>query len=379
MTEVIEVKTRRELGEFISLPYRLYRRDPYFVAPLRAQIRDILTGKGNVLFNYGPHAMLLCRRQGKTVGRILVGVDETYNRQNGYQSAWISLFECEKNEESAKTLMQACEDWALQHGADYLRGPEPPDNGENFKGILVMGFDGPPAMMNSYNPPWYGEFFEQQGFSKQRDLFAYSFKVSDIFQANNERVISYAMNKYEYHVDRIDIKNLDRDLRDIHEVMAITIPTFADEHMAPPSFDDIRQMADNLLPVADPDLICIARTNQGNRPIGLVLALPDYNQVFRHIRDGRLYPFGILKLLYYRRKIRVVRVFTQFVIPEYQRKAVNNAIFFEMCRTASSKGYLTGDGSTIGETNRQSRASVERLGGVHYRTYRIYKKKIRPD
>jgi hypothetical protein len=69
----------------------------------------------------------------------------------------------------------------------------------------------------------------------------------------------------------------------------------------------------------------------------------------------------------------------QFVVPAFQRKAVNNAIFYEMCRSAAAKGYRIGDGSSIGETNVQSRQSVERLGGRHYRTYRIYKKKIRAN
>jgi hypothetical protein len=374
--EIQEVRTGHDLRQFIALPYRLYRKDPNYVPPLRSQIKDLITGPNNMLLGFGPHVKLLVRRDSRVVGRIIAGFDPQYNKQNGYQSAWFSLFECEHDEAAAAALFQACEDWALRQGADYLRGPEPIDNVDYFKGLLVMGFDGPPAVMNSYNPPWYGEFFEQWGFVKKRDLFAYSFDVGSIIAANNEKVIQYAMDRYGYHVDRLDLTQLDRDIRDMHQILLETIPTFQDDYMTIPTLADVEKLARQLLPVADPDIVCIARANGTNRPIGFVLALPDYNRVFRHIRSGRLFPFGIFKFLYYRKRIDAVRVFMQFVVPDYQRKAVNNAIFYGMCRGADAKSYRTGDGSTIGEENMPSRLSVERLGARHYRTYRIYKKKI---
>jgi hypothetical protein len=377
--EVQEVRTRRDLRQFIALPYRLYRKDPNFVPPLRSQIKDLITGPNNMLLGFGPHVKLLVLRDGRVAGRIMAGYDPQYNKQNGYQSAWFSLFECEQDEEAATALLRACEEWALRQGADFLRGPEPVDNVDQFKGLLVMGFDGPPAIMNAYNPPWYGDFLEKWGFEKKRDLYAYAFDVQQIIAANNEKVIQYAKHRYGYHVDRLDLAHLDRDTRDMHQILLETISTFQDDAMTIPTLEDVAKLARELLPVADPDIVCIARTDGTNRPIGFVVALPDYNRVFRHIRDGRLFPFGIFKLLYYRKRIDAVRVFMQFVVPDFHRKAVNNAIFYEMCRGAAAKSYRIGDGSTIGEENMPSRLSVERLGARHYRTYRIYKKRIRPS
>ena len=376
MLVVAEVVNSQDLRVFIDLPYRLYRKDQNYVPPLRSQIKDMLTGKDNMLFGYGPHALLLCRKQGRVVGRVMLGVDLTYNQVNGYSSAWFSLFECEPDEQAAEALLTAMERWALQQGADYLRGPESPDNGDSYKGFLVMGFEGPPGLMNSYNPPWYGIFLEKHGFEKNLDLYAYYVTEDKFTRKNAAKVIDYAMKRFGYHVDYVNFKQLDRDIRDIHEILVKTIPTFEEEHMSVPSLEDIDKFARSILPIADPGLICIARTNGDERPIGYVVALPEYNQVFRKIRDGRLLPFGFIKYLYYRRKINAIRVFMQFVVPEWQRKAVNNAMFHRVYQTAVAKGYHAGDGSTIGETNRQSRLSVEKLGGEHYRTYRLYKKKI---
>lgn len=373
MIEVIEVRTWRDRQAFIDLPYRLYRHDPFYVPPLRSQIKDLMDSRKNIQLQRGPWTLLLCRRNGRAAGRIMVGVDETYNQVNNSRSAWISLFECEQNNTTAETLFQAAIEWARLQGAEALRGPESPDGSDSYRGLLVMGFDGAPAMLNNYNPPWYDELFTRAGFVKSLDLYGYFFTTAQILAAKKDQVIRYAMHRYGYHVDSLDLRQLGRDLADIHEVLVRTIPLFEGEHMAPPTLLDVERMAAGMLPIVDPDLVCIARTDEGNRPIGLVVALPDYNQVFRHIRNGRLLPTGLVKLMYYRRKINATRVFMQFVVQEYHGKAVNNAIFYTMCQKAIAKGYITGDGSAIGETNRQSRASVERMGGVHYRTYRTYR------
>jgi hypothetical protein len=336
----------------------------------------MLTGQDNMLLTAGPTVLFLCRKQGRTIGRVMAGVNHAYNQINGYQSAWFSLFECEDDERSATIMMQACEDWARGQGVDFLRGPDSPENGDSFRGVLIDGFDGPPALMNAYNPPWYGAFFERNGYEKMIDLFAYRFLVDQVALAGRQRVITYAMSKYGYHVDRLELKHLERDLHAIHDILLQAIPTFTEEHMALPSYADVRKMAESMLSIADPDLVCIARTDRDCRPVGFVLALPDYNQVFCHIRKGRLFPLGFIQFAHYRRRIDALRVLMQFVVPDFQGKAVNNAIFEQMRASASRKGYRTADGSTIGETNRQSRASVERLGGEHYRTYRLYKKKL---
>lgn len=377
MIEIIEVKSQRDLKAFIDLPYRLYKGDPNFVPPLRLQMKDILTESKNMLFGYGPHVMFLAKKDGKAIGRILTGIDTLFNRDNNLLSAWISLFECEHDEEAAFALFRACEAWALGRGMNMLRGPIAPDNGDAYRGILVMGFDGPPALLNSYNPPWYGEVFDKFGFYKDLDLYAYLFD-HQLFKMNKlEKTVPYAMKKFNYRVDIVDKKQLRREVTDMQRIIEEVLSSEPEgEWMAIPSVEDVEKEARFLLPMVDADFICIARTNDTNRPIGFVVALPEYNQVFQRIRNGRLFPFGFIKLLYYRKKINALRVFVQFVVPEYQNRAVNAAIFCHIVTKAKEKGIYSADGSTIGDTNIPSRLSVENLGGKHYRTYRMYKKTI---
>jgi GNAT superfamily N-acetyltransferase len=376
MLEIAEVKSGRDLRAFIALPYRLYRGDPNFVPPLRLQVKELLTEKKNMQFGYGPHIMFLAKKDGEAIGRILAGIDEGFNRDNDLKSAWVALFECEHDEEAALALLSACEDWARARGMDMLRGPVSPDNGDDFKGLLVMGFDGPPALLNAYNPPWYPKLFDRYGFIKDEDLFAYYFDQQSFRESRLAKIVPYAMSKFNYRVDSVDKRNLRREVEDIQKILEETIPVLEGDWMQIPSVEDVEKEARFLLPMVDSDFICIARTCDTNRPVGFVVAIPEYNQIFKRLRNGRILPFGIFTFLRYRRRIDALRVFVQFVVPEYQNKAVNAAIFCHIFEKAREKGILSADGSTIGELNLPSRLSVEKLGGRHYRTYRTYRKKI---
>jgi hypothetical protein len=92
--------------------------------------------------------------------------------------------------------------------------------------------------------------------------------------------------------------------------------------------------------------------------------------------NGTLFPLGIFKFLYYRRKITRVRIFIQFVIPEYQGRAVNAAIFYNYMKIGESKGLTEAEGSTVGEENAQALRVLEAAGGERYKAYRMYRMDI---
>ena len=112
-----------------------------------------------------------------------------------------------------------------------------------------------------------------------------------------------------------------------------------------------------------------------NEPIGCVWAFPDYNQVLRNL-NGQLGLLGLVKFWWYRRNIKGLRLFSQFVIPEYRDKAVNGAIFYRLLLQAKKKKYQYGEASSIGEMNKKSIMTVEKSGGRLYRIYRIYQKDL---
>lgn len=372
MIKIKEVKGKKELKEFIELSWDIYKKDENWVPPLKLDLMNKLIGKNNPLFANGQHAFFIAYDGNKPVGRICVGINADLNNKKGIKEGYICLFECINDKNTAFLLFDTAAKYLKSRGIDSIRGPVSPTNGDDYRGLLVEGFDGPPVLMNSYNPEYYVNFFKDYGFEKFLDLYAYYYDLKDADFLKYKKVVDYAMKKYDYYIDKLDLKNLDKEIEDIKKILDIAMPEEW-EDLTPPSLDDIKAEAKNLKPMVDSDIIVIARAK--DKPIGFAVALPDYNQILKHL-NGRLFPLGIFKLLYYKRKINAGRLFVLFVIPEYRKKGVSGAMLYKVFEAGLKKGYIYGEGSTIGETNLSMRRDAEGIGGKHYRTYRIYKKHI---
>ena len=368
------VESKTDLREFVKIPWKIYKGNKCWVPPLISDAIKTLDAGKNPALKRIEHKLFLAFDGSRTVGRIYAGIDHSLNKKKNTLFGFISLFECINNYEAAELLFNSAAQWLKEKNMAEMKGPFSPTgtDGDEYKGLLVDCFDRPPVLMNTYNPPYYKEFFEKYGFEKDYDLFAYIITKETIFEKNPEKVIEYAKKKYNFRVDPINIKNIGEEAKALKHVLDLAIP---DEwpDLVPPSFDDVMGMAKKLKPYADPDLIIIARS--GEEPVGFAITLPDYNQALAHL-NGRLTPLSVLKFLWFKRKINCARIFVMFVVPAFRKKGASFAIYYQIFANAVKKGYTWGEGSTIGETNLRMRADIESLGGRHYKTYRVYKKEI---
>jgi len=372
-TEIRPVRSRAELRDFVRLPWRIYRRDPYWVPPLVSEIEQTvaLPALGRPT---AAHEVFVARRGQVPVGRIYAAVDAVLNAQKGQQTGHLSLFECVDDADLARELFDRSLAWLKGRGVSIVRGPVCPAGPaiDEHKGALVDGFDGPPLILTSYNPPYYPCLFEQAGFEKAADVFAYHLDRARLFTKDPARVVQYAERRYGFRTEAMNLRDVEGEVRAIKQVLDVAIPAEWID-MVPPSVEEVREMARRLVPLVDPDLTAIVRA--GDRAVGFGLAIPDYNQVLIHL-NGRVTPLGALKYLWYKRRINRVRFFIMFVVPEYRQKGVAHAIYYRVFSLGTAKGYMHGEASTIGETNRQMRADLEKMGATRSRTYRVYGKTI---
>jgi len=375
---IVPVRTRSQLKEFLKIPWKIYKGNKCWVPPMINDLRNSLDRDKNPTLGKLDFELFLAYLDGKPAGRIFVGIDNILNAKKNTKIGHFSLLECIENYSVFKLLFDTASNWLKDRGMCTIKGPVAPTGSDDdeYKGLLIDAFELPPVLMNSYNPPYYKDFLERYGFEKDYDLFAYYFNAQEMFTDNNvkdpAKAIEYAMKKYNFRVDPIDLNNIEKETEALKQVLDLAVP---DEwpDLVPPSLDDVREMAKKLVPIADPDLIIIARS--GERPIGFGIALPDYNQVLIHL-NGRITPLAALKYLWYKKKINAARFFVMFVIPEFRKKGVSHAIYYQTFLNAKRKGYLYGEGSTIGETNTRMRTDIENFGGKRYKTYRIYYKNL---
>jgi GNAT superfamily N-acetyltransferase len=375
--EVIPVRTKTDLKSFILFPWKIYKENKYWVPPLINDLKKTLMPLINPETKNKECELYLAFLNGKPAGRIFTGFDEMLNRKKNINMGFFSMFDCIDNIEVAKAIFDKAFSWFKKYDISLIRGPVSIDGADRdeYKGLLIDSFDKPPVLLNSYNPEYYIKLFEECGFKKDYDVFAYYLDRDKLFDRDPARVIEYAKKRYGFKVDTLDIKNIDSEINDIKYILDLAVPDEWEDLIAP-SLDDIRAIAKDLISFADPDLIAIARTNDTfNRPIGFAIALPDYNQVLIHL-NGRINPVSIIKYMWYKKKINAARIFIMFVIPEYRKKGVAFAIYYNIFLKGTNKGYIWGEGSTIGEENIVMRTDIESMGGQRYKTYRIFKKEL---
>jgi hypothetical protein len=369
--ELLEVKNPRELREFIRLPWKIYRGDPHWVPPLIMDMKKLLDKSKNPFFQHSTADFFLAKRNGETVGRIAAILNNNHNKFHTEQTAFFGFFESVNDQAVADALLNRAADWGREHGMNILRGPMNYSTNDTC-GLLIEGFDKIPAIMMTYNPPYYIDLFERNNLHKAMDLYAWWGDSKDGLDEKLVRVGEAALRKENIVIRTLDMKHFDDEVKIIKRIY--NDAWSANWGFVPMTDAEFDHLAKDLKPVVNPKLVYIAM--QGNEPIGFSLSLPDLN-VALHKINGRLLPFGLLKVLYYSRKIHHVRVLTLGVIKRLQKtRGLGAVLYLETFRRAVAAGFPRGEFSWTLENNDLINRGMELLKGKIYKRYRVYERPI---
>jgi GNAT superfamily N-acetyltransferase len=285
---------------------------------------------------------------------------------------FFGLFETINDREVADTLFDAARNWLSERGRLVMRGPMNLNINDEC-GLLVQGFDGPPVIMMTYNPQYYPTLIEEYGFTKAKDLRAYILDIAS-FGRNLEnlpprvsRVARIARERHGVTLRPVNLARLDEELELLKPIHR---EAWNKNWGALPMSDaEFAYLAKSLKQVLDPDISYLGFLD--GEAVGAFIVLPDYCQVAQHL-NGKLFPFGWAKYLWYKRKITGMRVLIMGVLEEHRLKGIEALFYQEGCRTAIRKGYQWAEMSWTLDDNHQVNRGIEMMGGRHYRTYRLY-------
>ena len=284
------VTTRSGLRAFVKLPYRLYRGDANWVPPLLVDDYRKLDRARHPFFKHAAAEILLARRDGRPAGRIVAIHDELWEKTYGERAAYWGWFECENDVEVARALFDAARRWAKDRGCTRIFGPMSP-NANDLVGLLVKGFDGPPVIMMSYNPPYYADLVEAAGGRTWKDLIAWLLDSPEIPE-RLEHIMPMVEKRGRFTLRKINMKDFPAEVEraravynEFEKVNAIYTPFTREE---------FEYLGKDLKMGIDPDIVFFAEVD--GKTVGVSLGLPDHNVGFRAAR-GHLFPFGIFKIM----------------------------------------------------------------------------------
>jgi len=368
MIEVIEVRTRKDLSDFIRLPFSLYSGHAFYVPPLIREMQKHFSGE-NPFFHHAKVRYFLAKRDGRTEGRIVSIVNRQHIEFHKEKAGFFGFFEASNDYEIASALLETSSKALRQEGMDIMRGPMSFSTNEEC-GFLIEGFDSPPMLMMPYNPGYYNDFMERYGMEKAKDLHAY---IHDMPEEPPQKILRVAgiAEKSGIRARQLDKKNFDFDMRMFQEVYNSAWER--NWGFLPLNDEDLAYMCKNLKPVIVPELTWIAEKN--GEPVGFLGLLPDFNFVLKRM-NGKMNPVSIIRALYYSRKIKDLRLLLLGIKAEYRNRGVDALLFREGFYNVKKGGYQRVEFSWILEDNIPIQRIVEMIGGRLYKKYRIYEKRL---
>ena len=372
--DIVPVEGSALLDRFIRLPERLHRDDRHYVAPLRLERRDALTPK-NPFFGHAEIQFWIARKDGRDAGRISAQIDRNALAVRPDATGQFGMIAAEDDPALFQALLTTAGDWLRARGMKRIQGPFNLTINEEV-GLLVDGFDTPPMLLMGHDKPYAGPHIEGQGYAKEMDVYAYLYDIRVDLPAGARRLVDRPLPP-GLTVRRVDFKRYNDEVRVITEIFN---DAWRDNWgFVPLTEAETDHLAKSLKPLLDARLVSIAEW-QG-QPVGFLVCLPNLNEAIRDL-GGRLLPFGWAKLLW---RLKVAGVKTARVPLMGIRRSASKSVIGSLLpfllidsvrKGAARMGFTHVELSWVLEENMPMRRINESLGGVAYKTYRIYAKPL---
>ncbi|MEO0130756.1 MAG: hypothetical protein ABIK76_03600 [candidate division WOR-3 bacterium] len=370
LIKIEKVKNKNDLDLFAKLPFKIYQGDKNFVPPLISDVKETVSKNKNPYFRHADIELFLAYFKNEIVGRIAGIIDYNYINHHKKNVGFFGFFEVVNNFEVACALFDTVKEWLKSKGMELMVGPANPALNDECA-FLYEGFDSPPVIKMSYNPPYYLEFAERYGMEKAKDLYAYYINLDQFVPQKIANLIEKLKKKERFQVRNVNLKILDVELRKIKEIYNDAWQENWD--FTPLTDEEINYLGKKLKPIAKSEIIPIVEID--GEPAGISIALPNYNEVLIHL-NGKLFPFGIFKFLYYQRKIKSGRLWALGVKKKYRKTGVDALLYYETFLGGKKLGYEWGEVSWILEDNIEIIRPIETWGVKLYKKYRVYQYRI---
>ncbi len=374
---VTPVAGKSDLKAFIDLPRRLFKGQPGYTAHLNSERQEAYSPKKNPLFQHVEVEFFLARRAGKVVGRITAQIDKAYLERYADSTGHIGSIVAEDDLAIFQALFKEAEAWLRARGMIRATGPFSLSVNEEV-GLLVWGFDSRSVLLVPWDPPYAGPRVEACGYKKIKDLFSYDYDVQNAPETIGKKLLNRAGLADRVKVRTANMKMFDAEVRTL---VGVFNDAWSDNWgFVPFTQAEIDHAAKAFGPVIIPDLVVFIDVD--DETVAFIVALANLNEAIDGF-NGSLNPLNLAKLLW-RLKVmgtESMRVPLMGVKKKFRNHPLMGAglamMAIDVLRENGKKlGKKTAELGWILEDNKATNNIIRSVGGVHYKTHRIYEKAL---
>lgn len=373
--QLVEVRTKKDVKEFIQFPVRLYKNEPHWIRPLDVDIENVFDKEKNKTFRNGECIRWILKDSaGTTIGRVAAFINKkTVNKNNEQPTGGMGFFECIDDKKAAFSLFDACKNWLEEKGMEAMDGPINFGERDKWWGLLVNGFDVEPNYGCNYNFPYYRKFFEDYGFKLYYNQLTYARKTRDPLSPKLKAKADRIAADPKYSFRHLEIKKLDEYTEYFRDVYNAAWSG----HKGVPQLTSgvAKHLMKQMKPIIDEKIMWFGFYE--DKPIAIFIMLPEVNQIFKYV-NGKMDLVGKLKFLYHKWAKTCNKMFGLVfgIVPEHQGKGVDGALI-EATRVMVQEFYHRYENyemNWIGDFNPKMINVVEQVGGYVAKTHITYRK-----
>jgi len=368
----VDLANRKQVRDFLALPFRIYCDIPQWVPPLAMDERARLAPHRYPFYRHSVAAFFIAYENEQAIGRLAVLDNRLYNEFNHEKTAFFYLFECDDNLEAARGLFEAAFDWARSRGLGKIFGPKGFTALDGF-GLLVKGFEHRPAFGLPYNLSYYPVLIEAVGFEIAGENVSGYMSAEARFPERVHELSARIRARRGLTIARFRTR---RELRamlgGLKDLYNSALGGASDG--TPITDEEVKALANQMLWFADPSLIKIVMKD--DRPVGFLLAYPDLSAALQKTK-GRLFPFGWLTILRELRTTDWININGAGMIEEYRGLGGTAILYSEMHKSVTENPrYRHAEVVQIGLENDRMQREMENFGIDFYKMHRIYQRSL---
>ncbi len=334
MIEIIPVKTARELKEFVTFPFALYKDCPYWVPPLIKDEMETLDDTKNPVFKNAEASYFIAKKDGKMAGRIAAIINQIEVNEQHKRKVRFGWFDVIDDIKVTKALLETVIEIGRERQLEYIEGPVGFSNMEKA-GILTMGYEEMNTMITWYHYPYYAKHFEELGFEKQATWVEFKLSIPPSIKEKVAKFSSIIRERYGLSVIRF--RNKKEILPYVDQMFDLLNKTYNTlQTFVPIQQYQIDYYKEKYFSFIHPDYITCIKDKEG-KLIAFSVVMPSFSKALKKA-NGKLFPFGWWHILRAQKKNDLAAFYLIGIDPEYQGKGVTAIIFEEMQNLFNQKG-----------------------------------------
>lgn len=370
MSEIIikEVKSDKELMEFIRFPMDLYKNNKNFVPSLINDEKQIWDKKENPALQYSEARQFLAYKNEKIVGRIAVMINKKEEKELGIRKVRFGWIDFIDDFEVPKALIETAINFAKENNISKIEGPMGFTNLDKA-GMLVYGFDEIATMIGIYNFDYYPKHLEKLGLTKEKEWVEYEINFPEVLP---EKVVKFnELVKEKYKLRVLNFKTKNEILPYIDPMFRLLDETYKNlSTYTPITEEQIKTYREKYFPFLNKDyIICIV--DQNSNLVSFAITMPSYSRALQK-SNGKLFPFGWWHFLQAGKKNDRANFYLIGIHPEYQRRGVTSIIFKEIFERFRKKGVKHLETNPELEENKAIQLLWQDYNPVNHKRRRTY-------